>query len=281
MATLKLANLVDPITKGEDAPNNMKFYGELSEKARLEWDPLPFEAFGKIMRTSNRAIATAIREYYAKTFHDICGVNLMYTPGPQAPFVFEFYFAKNANPKPDDKIENLSDLTVATGDKTNLFYQKQIVDNKAAGKHYTLNEQTKLLLSDIMFGGRDANKPNNGRWNQYISEVWVPNSDWTFNPGAGKLLIKVAGCFDIHRVLQKLFGNSMVTKTLNYADDGGIKAKNYSSDPAYEARFIKYAFNESNVFIMNIEQFDKSAVEEMTTKENPIRRSTASGVIYY
>jgi hypothetical protein len=144
-----------------------------------------------------------------------------------------------------------------------------------------LNDQTKLLLSDIMFGGRDANKPTNGRWNQYISEVWVPTSDWTFNPRAGELLIKVAGCFDIRRVLQKLFGNNMVTKTETYRDGDSAKAKNYSSEPAYEARFIKYVYNEPNVFIMNIEQFDKSAVEEINVKENPIRRSTVSGVIYY
>ena len=70
MATL--ANVVDR-TKTKDGKDieNLKWYGNLSENARLEWEPLLFESFGKLMRTSNRSIATAVKEYYAKTFHDI------------------------------------------------------------------------------------------------------------------------------------------------------------------------------------------------------------------
>ena len=273
----------DPNVNVDELNNKLKMYGSLSEKAKLDWDPLTFNSFGKLMRTSNRQLATAVREYYGKTFHDIRGVNLSYVSGIQAPFVFEFYFAKNNAPKPDGKMDNLVDLTTPTkGDQLSYYYQKQIVDNKAAGKHYTLNDETKLLLGDIMFGGKDGNKPNNGKWNNYIQEVWVPTSDWTFNQRAGELLIKVSGCFDIRRILQKLFGNSMVTRTEVTKDaNGSSKIVNHSAEPGYEARFIKYAWNEPSVFIMNIEQFDRAAVEEITTKENPIRRSTVSGVVYY
>lgn len=282
MATL---NNISDRTKDKDGNDlaNLKMYNGISENARLEWDSLTFEAFGKIERTTNRALSTTIREYLSKTFHDIRGVNILYNPGPgnNQPFVLEMYFAKNQAPLADGKIENLTDITVAAKG-TSLYYQKQVVDNKAAGKHYTLNDETKVLLGDLMFGGKDANKPNNGRWNQYISEIWVPSSDFTFNPRAGELLLKVSGCFDIHRILQKLYGNTMITKTQGFTDDqGNTKARNFSSEAAYEVRFIRFAYNEPTVFIMNIEQFDKSAVEEMTVKENPIRRATVSGVVYY
>ena len=275
--------LVDKTTdKDGNQIQNLKYYGNMSENAELKFDPLPFEAFGKMARTTNRALSTAIKEYYGKIFHDLRGAYIAYVPGAMAPFVTELYFAKNSAPMPTGKIENLTDLTTINRDRNNLFYQKQVVDNKAVGKHYTLNEQTKLLLGDIMFGGKDACKPNNNKWNQYINEVWVPTGDFTFNPRAGELLLRVSGCFDIHRILTKIYGTAMVTRTVVEDDGSGEpKAKNFSAEGAYEARFIKYAFNEPNVFVMNIEQFDKSAVEEMTVRENPIRRNMVSGVVYY
>lgn len=279
MATL--TNVTDN-TKDKEGNEikNLKYFGEgdqqISENAHITWSPLPFESFGKIMRTTNRALATAVKEYYQKTFHDLRGVNLRYVPGLQAPFVFEFFFAKNSMPKPDGKIYNLKDLTIpAKGD--NLYTKKQVLDNKVVGKQYTLNDETKLLLSDIMYGGKNANNPKNGRWNNYITDFWNQTNDWTFNPNAGEFLVRVTGCFDIHRILQKLYGNSMVVKT-EKVENGD---RNLSSTAAYEVRFIKYAFNEPNIFIMNVEQFDKSAVEEITIKENPIIRTTANGFTYF
>ena len=288
MATLKETNLTNVYDSTTDNEGNnipkLKYFGDLSENAKLEFDPLTFEAYGKFMHTTNRQLATIIKEFYGKTFHDLRGVNITYNPGnPRAPFDVIMYFAVNALPKPEGKINNLTDLTVAqNGDKTSLYWMKKAVDNKAGGKHYTLNEQTKLLLGDIMYGGKDANKPASGCWNGFITEVWVPTSDMTYNPRAGELLIEVKSCFDFHRVLKKIFGNTMVTKTDLYTDaDGQTKAKNFSAEAAYEARFVKYALNEPNVFIMNVEQFDKVGVEEAAGRENPVRRSAVSGVIYF
>lgn len=289
MGTLKetnFTNVFDDTTDNEgNRKTNLKYYDGLSENAKLEFDPITFESYGKFARTTNRQLATIIREYYSKTLHDLRGVNIVYNPSaPAAPFELIMYFAKNSLPKPDGKIDNLSDLTVVQNtEKTSLYWMKKAVDNKAGGKHYTLNDATKLLLGDIMWGGKDANKPNNnGRWSTFISEVWVPTSDWTYNPKAGELLIEVKGCFDFHRVLKKIFGNTMVTKTEVYTDDEGqSRAKNFTAEAAYEARFIKYSVNEPNVFTMNIEQFDKAAVEEIVGRENPVRRATISGVVYY
>lgn len=289
MGTLKETNLTNVFDDTEDNEGNKKvnlnYFNGLSENARLEFDPLTFEAYGKTMRATNRQIATIVREYYAKTFHDLRGVNVVYNPGqPAAPFELIMYFAKNSLDVPTNKISNLTDLTVVHGtNTTSLYYLKQAVDNKAVGKHYTLNDQTKLLLGDIMFGGKGANKPKNvNRWNAFISEVPVQTSNWAFDPRSVEVLIQVKGCFDFHRVLKKIFGGTMVTKTdVTKNQDGRTMARNTSAEAAYEARFIKYAFNDPNVFIMNIEQFDKAAVEELVAKENPISRAAVSGVVYF
>ena len=47
--------------------------------------------------------------------------------------------------------ENLVDITAAPKSGASLYALKQAVDNKTAGKRYTLNDQTKLLLSDICY----------------------------------------------------------------------------------------------------------------------------------
>jgi hypothetical protein len=261
-----------------------KMFDDLPETAELEWVPIGYKAFGKIMRMTNRSIATAIREYYAKTFHEIRGVNVMYDPS-HAQFVTEFYFSKNTTPCPENKMENLRDLTTISGqDRHNLYYQKQIVDNKGFGKHYTINDKTRLLLSDIMYGGRANNKPNSKVWNQphVIDEIRVPTTDMTYDVRRSfNILVRVAGCFDFRRILTKLFGNKMIIETKPYTDEqGNTRAKNVSVEAAYEARYIKPVPNEAFVFVMNVEQFDKSAVEELVMKENPVR-PIMNGIIYY
>ena len=260
---------------------DLKIYGELSENAELQWEPTPYRAFGKIMRATNSGLSTAIREYYAKTFHDIRGVYIAYDPA-RLNFILQLYFSKNALPCPEGKIENLRDLTVNSNGSSNLYYQRQLIDNKASGKHYTLNDQTKILLSDIMFGGRQANKPNNNKvWNNCIKEVIVPMNDSTYAPRAVEVLVLVSGCFDFRRVLSKLFGNQMIAETkYTTKEDGTVRATNVTVEAAYEARFIKNMINDPNTFIINIEQFDKGSVEEISFKENPVRPAY-NGVIYY
>ena len=281
----KYENVVsrEEVTEGTDQ-SQVKMYDDLPETAELQWNPIGYKAFGKIMRTTNRAIATAIREYYAKTFHDLRGVNIMYDPS-HAQFVTEFYFAKNMTPCPENKLENLRDLTVISGqDRHNLYFQKQIVDNKGFGKHYTINDKTRLLLSDIMYGGKAANKPNSKVWNQphVIDEIRTPSTDVTYDMRRSfNILVRISGVFDFRRILTKLFGTKMIIETKPYTDEqGNTRTKNVSVEAAYEARYIKPVPNEAFVFIMNIEQFDKSAVEELVLKENPVR-PVMNGIIYY
>ena len=285
MATqTRFENVVDHADQA-DVNNQPKMYDGISEFAELQWTPVSFKAFGKIMRTTNRLLASAIREYYSKTFHDLRGVNIVYEPS-RAQFFTEFFFSKNINQCPSNKIDNLRDLTTISGtDKHSLYYQKQVIENRSMGRHYTINDKTRLLLSDIMFGGRNANKPNAKVWNQphVIDEITVPTSSLGFNPRAVDILVRVAGgVFDFHRILSKLFGGRMIVETKSFVDDAGnTRNKNISVEAAYEARYIKPVPNEPFVFTMNIEQFDKNGVEELVLKENPVRSLAANGIIYY
>ena len=282
-----LENVVDFIEEGQE--KNTKYYGDLTENAKLKWTPLTYEAYGKIMRTNNRDLSTAIKTYYQKTFHDLCGVNITYNyaaPNENARFITEFYFSKNAEPCPVNKdgkpakLENLVDLTIMDNPnaKNNMYYKRQIMESRANGKKYAINDETKLLLGDIVWGGPGAMKPNNGKWNNAITEHFLPNYDYVANRNSGKFIIKIAGCFDMRRILQKLFGGAMVTMTVNTKEEG---TTNYTSNSAYELRFIQYSKSEPGIFIMNIEQFDKRAVEEIIVKENPIRQVYVGNVQYF
>ena len=229
-----------------------------------------------------------IREYYSQTFHDLKGVNITYNPN-NGTFFVEFFFSKNSSPCPDNKIENLRDLTMASDGRRDFFTQKQIIDNKSYGKKYTLNDQTKVLLADIMFGGREVNKPGSKVWTQQgvIQEIIVPMTDGGgylyggFQPRTVEILIKVSGVFDFKRILSKIYGRYMIVESIPKIDDNGEPVMtNKSAKALYEARYVKPVPYDPYVFIMNIEQFDENHVREMGIKENPIR-PMAGGIIYY
>lgn len=266
---------------GNDLQPQIDYGDGLNENCELIWEPSPFVSFGKIMRMTNRDLAVAIKNYYYQTFHDLRGIFIGWDGSN---FNVDFYFSKNMEPKPDEKIYNLVDITAAPKSGASLYALKQAVDNKSAGKRYTLNDQTKLLLSDICYGGRNNAKPQNTKfWQSRIREIWIPSTDTFYNPRAGQLVLSVSGCFDIHRILSKLFGKRMVVETSTFKDEasGKDKAQNRISDAAYEARYIRPVINEPHVFIMNIEQFDKAAVEKITTMENPIRPLLHNGIVYF
>ena len=117
----------------------------------------------------------------------------------------------------------------------------------------------------------------------FIKEIKVPSINATFRPGAIDILVKVFGCFDLHKILQKIMPKSMVYMTTVTSEDNGVSVnvENHTCAAMYEARFIRYSKNDPFVFIMNIEQFDKNKVEEMAMNENPAQRANLTGVIYY
>ena len=278
---VKINNVKDPIPKEGDPKK--KTYGELqlTEGAYLKWDPVPFDAFGKIMRTTNKRLAEAIKRYFGKTFHDIRGVNIRYEPsgGPKGKIQMEMYFSKNNQDMQNGTISNLIDISNPNGDgEITLYDKKKMVENRMNGHHFILNDETKLLIAPFLKGGKGANLPTNRKkWNNISEEIWTPSNNFTFAPMSNECLIRVRD-FDIYKVLKQLYGIEMVSKLRKVEDhyemDDPVKA-------SYEVRFIRYMFNDPNVFIMHIEQFDEAKVHKFTLDENPMRRPMNGGIIYY
>lgn len=233
----------------------------------IKWQPETFEAFGKTTRMNSADLSRKIYSHFKQTFHELKGCNVVILANGQ--IAVELYFERNTEPLPDGKILNLDSLIepVASNSKTNLYECMQVAQNRRMGKAFTLNNETKLLLSKFMYGGKNANLPNNNRvWGNenVLREVHIPvNDPYRRGYNTDRILVRVAG-LDIRKVLQELYGRDIVTKTeANEAGD-----INYRSDAKYELRFIKAMTDGS--FIVNIEQFDSSAIEKIFMQENPI-----------
>ena len=252
----------------------VEMVGSIPADSYLQWTPAAFKAFGCTTRVRSDVLAKMIYGAFSKTFHDRRGANIAFMNGN---FVLELYFENNTEELKSGAIMNLVNLVAPTPNNvsgTNLLARKRVVNNRVNGKTYTLNDETKLLLSDFMYGGRENNKPTSNRWHQFIQEVHVPTTDPFFR-SSERILLRVVG-LDFRKVLQMLYGRLMVTETVA---QGNGKDVNYRAVAYYEPRYIKA--NADMTFIMNIEQFDKGAVEEFTVRENPLAQFNVSGVNYY
>jgi hypothetical protein len=270
--TTKLNNVVEnqdnkdkDMTKGKNPVvfDNPDFDG--SEE--LEWQPAPFKAFGKTTRITSAELAAMISTEFKKTFHEVRGCRI--TPVPNNNFITELFFERNNEPLPDGKIMNLESLIdpIGAGGSNNLYYRQQVVQNRKLGKTYTLNNETKLLLSKFMFGGKYANKPNDKKWTNesVMNEVHISaagNDIMYRGRNMERIFIRVV--LDLRRVLQELYGREIITKTIS-GPDGDT---NYRGVASYEPRFIKMSQTDPS-FILNIEQFDRTEVEKIIARENP------------
>ena len=275
MATEKtiFTNVVaDVVPEGaETTTNNTKNpieYGmNFDGSETIKWQPETFEAFGKTTRINSADLSRKIYSHFKQTFHELKGCNMVVLPNGQ--ITVELYFERNTEPLPDGKIMNLDSLIdpVGSGARANLYERMQVTQNRRMGKTFTLNNETKLLLSKFMFGGKNANMPNNNKvWGNenVLREVHIPvNDPYRRGYNTDRILVRVSN-FDIRRILQELYGRDIVTKTV--ANEAGDT--NYRSEARYEVRFIKGMVDGS--FIMNIEQFDSAAIEKIFMQENPI-----------
>ena len=259
------------VTNDETSANNTKNpveYGyNFDGSEELNWQPESFEAFGKTTRTDSAELARKICAHFKQTFHELKGCNLVALPNNQ--IAVELYFERNTEPCPSGKIMNLDSLIdpVSGSSKGNLYERMQVTQNRRMGKAFTLNNETKLLLSKFMFGGKNANLPNNNKvWGNeaYLREVHIPVND-PFRRGynTDRILVRVSG-LDIRKILQEMYGYDIVTKTVANEDAD----TNFRSFAKYEVRFIKAMAD--GRFIMNIEQFDSAAIEKIFMQENPI-----------
>ena len=280
-AAKKINNVMDVRVDQNGQPvKGLVVYDKLSNQATVRFTPYEFKSFGNIMRITNQQLSIIIREYYQKIFHDLRGVYVGYMAGQKSPFNIDFYFTKNMAEMPEGKIANIKDLG-AVDVNSNLYMKMQARNNRMAGNIYTLNDDTKHLLSEIMYGGPNdkANGPKSNRWKQCMIEKWVQSNDFTYRQGAGELWIRVYGCFDIQRILQKIMPSTMVTNVkVTKNSDGTYDAENFTANCRYKARFVEWLTQ--NVFVLNIEQFDEKAVAEFQMAKNP-QMNLANGFLYY
>ena len=274
MATEKtiFTNVVSEVTNDEtkntNQPKNPIEYGMNFDGSEfIKWQPETFEAFGKTIRMNSADLSRKIYSHFKQTFHELRGCNIVLLANAQ--IAVELYFERNSEPLPDGKIMNLDSLIdpVGSGSKTNLYERMQVTQNRRMGKAFTLNNETRLLLSKFMYGGKNANLPNNNKvWGNEntLREVHIPSTD-PFRRGynTDRILVRVSN-LDIRKILQELYGNSIVYKT-EVNEDTDV---NYTANAMYEVRFIKAMAD--GTFIMNIEQFNKDAVEKIFMQENPV-----------
>jgi hypothetical protein len=259
-----------------------KMVGSIPANSAFEFEPTPFESFGNITRITNKELCEIIKAKFGATFHDLRGVMIHFVNGQ---WITEMYFEENADQIKPGQIKNLVSLTTGNtkNDKSFLPGQQRIY-SKLNGKLYTINDETKLLLSDFMYGGRKANNVNDRKkWDQNIHPIDIGMragyGQHPFYPtNAHQVFIQVTG-LDLRKLLRDaVFGPSMVTKTVTNGDGtmGNVVSKAF-----YEPRYIKPLPGVNEVFVMNIEQFDKDAVEKYVAIENPMVYAAPNGVRFF
>lgn len=237
----------------------------------LEFTPETFKAFCRVMRIRNDELARLIKIKYADVFHDLKGVRIQFVYGK---FVTEFYFENNNEPVPEGKIKNLENLSSPTISGSNLFLKNRQLQHRVNGEKFTLTEQTKILLADVMYGGKDNNKPNSKKWLENVTEICtpVPANPFYTTKNAAIVMVRVGG-IDLNRVLRKVFGTKMVIQTEQVKTDDGVADANTYAEAWYRPKFDKIVPGSRTpepLFTINIDQFDKGQAVEMTINENPM-----------
>ena len=248
--------------------------GKEKETPRLEWDPEPFDKIGETTRINSKDLARKIKEKFQLNFHDCVGCKIDYMNG----FKMTLYFEYNQNPVSDGKIRNLVNFADASSIKKNDTIAKmQYVSRGMSGKTFDLNEDTKVLLKEMMYGGLNNHKIN---WKELVTEIHdrpilTPNAPFqAFNNNVERILVAVTG-FDINVVVRKLLGSRMVIDTVE--EDG--KIVNVTSNARYKVNYANKVFNDGS-FMINIERFSPEVVTEMIAKETPQVNYGSTVVMY-
>lgn len=253
---------------------------ELNEDAVLEFEPSEFKAVGQITRISSDDLARKIALAYKQTFHDLVGlfIDMPYSGNNQSDLTVRMWFEQNLEPLPEGKIRNLVNLVSPADKGADLFYKQQVVQHRIKGDSFTLNDETKILLADVMYGGKNANKLNDKkRWSEniYTQRVPVGNNNPYYKNG-DRIYVVVTN-LDINRLLSKIYGNQMVTSTTIK----GKQAESTVSTALYKARVASSNKNTPASFMINIERFDRDAVHDIVLAENPQMQSYYGGPIIY
>jgi len=242
-----------------------------------------FKSFGNFMRTTNKDLSELIKAKFQGIFHELRGVMITYQPTPNGrmDFFTEFYFEKNMDPLPEGKIESILDLSKPGAVTDSYFDSVKRVYSRSEGKSFTLNNETRILLSDFMYGGRNANKKNSKSWEQNIDSI-VLNVGASY-PGqamyrnnAQEVLIKVKN-LNLKAILRALYGPTMVVETGRNAKGETVS---YTAKAYYDVRYIK-PLAANGIFSMNVEQFDPDEVARIDAMENPTMYVRPMGLQFF
>jgi hypothetical protein len=232
----------------------------------LQCEPHEFVTFGKVTRIKLSELAASFTLQFKQSFNDYLGTNITYNGRN---FDVQLIFEKGASGG-EGKIDNLIDYKDSSKvNKHNLYSSMTYLNRKTSGTTYDLNEETKEILSNFMYGGPKAKK----NWDQLTAERRRPAPYGFYQNGAESVCMIVTG-IDINRLLTWYYGDSMVISTIE-GDDGVYNKK---AAARYSIRVSKYQPN--GEIIVNIEQYDYVAVQAITIKENPYIPNS-NGLVYF
>lgn len=257
------SNRVNGNTKGKEKKES---------KLRLEWDTVPFPENDKRANMRARTLAAEISERFKSVFADYAGTNILFN-GKN--FTVQLVFEKGAG---NGKIENLIDYANNTGFNTrNAYSVHNYIDRKFSGRMFDINEETKELVSEIMFGGPDAKHD----WEKLIKENRMSNAQTMigvnnfYAPKSERILLMIDGGIDLNRVLTKMYGN---TQAFGQTKNEIGEVFNKVSKVRYKASLSKYL--PDGDMSINIDCFDPEAVKKTLLDQNPVQPKF-NGWIYY
>lgn len=244
----------------------------ITSDTRIEVQPIPFKPFTNIMEISSDELAHNISSIFRPIFHDLVGTRIEYSGKHPISgldmFKTTMFFEYNPADLPNGKIRNIQNLSAPTNKASNIYERNSRIQNIMNNKVYALTDETKILLSDFVYGGRDANKPGSKNWNNpknVIQKTFNSEHPFANNYNAERFVIEVSN-IDLNATVAKLFGNTMVTHS-TIADN---KVKSYTANAKYYTKFMSYKkYTNNQICILHIEQYDTDKVEESTMKKNP------------
>jgi hypothetical protein len=268
------------VNNRKDSKETTKTYGALGldAKSSLDWDIFEGSKVGNTYIYTDGELSIEIRERLQKTFHDCIGIQI--NPEFNGIFPVSIVFKYNTQQCPEDKIRSLIDVTkIRKSDgKPSFLDAKRTQLNAVNGTKYVLNDETKLLLAEFMFGGKKANMPDSKNWdhnvrqviNQVVSPYGVPGTNNYVD-----IYVEVMNV-NFRALLRKLFGKSLVVSTSK--DENG-QTINYTSSAKYDAHQTRR--NIDGTFNIKITQFDEAAVERLYAKNNPAPYHVGCGFRIY
>lgn len=245
----------------------------ITNDTRIEVQPIPFKPFATVMEIGSDELAHQITSIFKPIFHDLIGTRIMYLG--KHPFsgldMFKttMFFEYNNADIPNGKIRNVENLSAPISRGSSIYERNSRIQNMMNNKVYTLTDETKILLSDFLYGGRDANKPGAKNWNNsnnVSQKTYGSNSPFINNYNAERIILEVNN-IDLNATVAKLFGNTMITHSAITSDN---KVKSYTANAKYYVKCMRYKENTNQkICILHIEQYDNDKVEESTIKKNP------------